>query len=62
MYCDKCGAVIDGDSNYCDACGKILKENKNGKIDKFIIVDEEELKKEEPTVKVINIKSHLPIT
>ena len=62
MYCDKCGAIIDNDSNYCDSCGQVLKENKTGKIEKFIIVDEEELKKEPTPTKVISIKKILMIT
>lgn len=62
MYCKKCGAKIDEDSNYCDACGKVLKENKNGKIKKFLIVDEktlEEMEKQEE--KTINIRKILII-
>lgn len=61
MYCDKCGAVVDGDSNYCDACGKILNENKNGKIKKFLIVDENDLKEEVQVEKTINIKKILMV-
>lgn len=56
MYCDKCGAVVDNDANYCDACGKILDKNKNGKIEKFLIVNEEDIKKDEQVEKTINIK------
>ena len=44
MYCDKCGAKVEADANFCDVCGEVLKENKSGKIDKFIFVED---KKEE---------------
>ncbi len=57
MYCKKCGAKVDEDSNYCDVCGKILKENKKGKIKKFLIVDEKTLEKSKKyEEKEINIK------
>lgn len=40
MYCDKCGAKVEADANFCDVCGEVLKENKSGKIDKFIFVED----------------------
>lgn len=46
MYCEKCGAKVEADANFCDVCGEVLKENKAGKIDKFIFVEEPKEKAE----------------
>ena len=41
MFCEKCGSKIDDDSNYCDSCGCLLEQNKSGKIEKFLFVEQE---------------------